>query len=610
MDKREALKTYFGHDDFRPGQEPLIDALLAGHDALGIMPTGAGKSMCYQIPALLQEGIALVVSPLISLMKDQVAALIASGVRAAYLNSSLTPGQMDRALDNARQGMYKIIYVAPERLDTPGFMSFARNAPISLIAVDEAHCVSQWGQDFRPNYLKIADFVDALPKRPPVGAFTATATQRVRDDIRRLLRLRDPEISVTGFDRPNLYFEVLRPKKRFETLKAILEDRPFDSGVIYCSTRKNVEDVCEKLLLEGFAAARYHAGLSDEERQRNQEAFQYDRARIMVATNAFGMGIDKSNVRYVIHYNMPKSMEAYYQEAGRAGRDGDDAECILLYNGQDIITAKYLINNSEPNPELTPQEQAAVKAQDMRRLQQMIDYATGTGCLRASILRYFGEQAPAKCENCSNCVGKRYAEAEAMGLTPGMRAAAATGSYDPNKRLGVPEIKLPAPKPKKTVANATEEESGDDLFSALRSCRTRLAAEKHVPAYIILPDSALHDMARLQPTSLNELLNVKGMGTMKVSQYGDAFLQAIRAWKLKHPAAPRPDKVQTTAMRREDYRSALMQGLTPAQPWSREEEERLRRGYQAGVTVRQLSVIHGREEEDVRARLKSLGLII
>ena len=612
MDKREALKTYFGHDDFRPGQEPLIDALLAGRDALGIMPTGAGKSMCYQIPALVQNGIALVVSPLISLMKDQVAALIASGVRAAYLNSSLTPGQMDRALENARQSMYKIIYVAPERLDTPSFMSFARSAPLSLIAVDEAHCVSQWGQDFRPNYLKIADFVDALPKRPPVGAFTATATQRVQEDIRRLLRLRDPQVSVTGFNRPNLYFEVLRPKKRFDTLKAILEDRPFDSGVIYCSTRKNVEEVCDKLLLAGFAAARYHAGLSDEERQRNQEAFQYDRARIMVATNAFGMGIDKSNVRYVIHYNMPKSMEAYYQEAGRAGRDGEDAECILLYNGQDIITAKYLINNGDPNPELTPQEQAAVRAQDMRRLQQMIDYATGSGCLRASILRYFGEQAPDHCDNCSACMGKRYEDAEAAGLPPAVRAAAAAGGttyYDPNKPLGVPEIKLPAPKPKKPAAASAEEE-GDDLFSALRACRSRLAAEKRVPAYIILPDSALHDMARLQPTSLNELLNVKGMGMMKASQYGDAFLQALRAWKIKHPAAPRPDRVQTTSMRREDYRAALMQGLTPAQPWSRAEEERLRRGYQAGVTVRQLCAIHTREEEDIRAKLRSLGLIV
>lgn len=605
MEKLAALKMYFGHDAFRPGQEPLIDALLQGRDALGVMPTGAGKSMCYQIPALMLEGTALVVSPLISLMKDQVAALIANGVRAAYLNSSLTPGQMERALENARQGLYKIIYVAPERLDTAGFLRFAQQTKISLIAVDEAHCVSQWGQDFRPNYLKIADFVASLPTRPPVGAFTATATLRVREDIHRLLRLENPQVSVTGFDRPNLYFEVLRPKKRFQTLVELLRERPFDSGVIYCSTRKNVEDVCEKLVAAGFAAARYHAGLTDEERQRNQEDFQYDRARIMVATNAFGMGIDKSNVRYVIHYNMPKSMEAYYQEAGRAGRDGEDAECILLYNGQDIITAKYLINNGEPNPDLTPQQQAAIRSQDMRRLQQMIHYATDGGCLRGAILRYFGEQAPARCDNCSGCLGKRYAQAEEAGLP----ASARHHDLDTAKPLGVPEIKLPPPKKKKPAA-AQAEEQGDDLFSALRACRTRLAAERRVPAYIILADSALRDMARLQPTSLNEMLGVKGMGVMKASQYGDAFLQTLRAWKAQHPAAPRPGMVQTTAMRREAYRDALMQGLTPEHPWSREEDERLRRGYLAGVTVKQLCAIHQRKEDDIRARLRSLGLSI
>ena len=603
MEKLAALKTYFGHDAFRPGQEQLIDALLQGRDALGVMPTGAGKSMCYQIPALMLEGIALVISPLISLMKDQVAALIANGVRAAYLNSSLTPAQMDRAMENAREGMYKIIYVAPERLDTPSFLRFARQARLSLIAVDEAHCVSQWGQDFRPNYLKIADFVAGLPKRPPVGAFTATATLRVREDIRRLLRLQNPEESVTGFDRPNLYFEVLRPKRRFQTLTEILQEHPSDSGVIYCSTRKNVEDVCEKLVGAGFAASRYHAGLSDQERQRNQEDFQYDRARVMVATNAFGMGIDKSNVRYVIHYNMPKSMEAYYQEAGRAGRDGEDAECILLYNGQDIITAKYLINNGEPNPDLTPQQQAEVRAQDMRRLQQMINYATGGGCLRQAILRYFGEKAPDRCGNCSACAGKRYAQAEAAG-----ESAARPAAFDPDKPLGVPEIKLPAPKRRKE-SPPPGEEAGDDLFSALRACRTRLAAERRVPAYIILTDSALRDMARLQPTSLNEMLSVKGMGAMKASQYGDAFLQALRAWKIQHPAAPRPGMIQTTAMRQEAYREALMQGLTPEHPWSREEDERLRRGYLAGVTAAQLGAIHQRAEEDIRARLRSLGLI-
>lgn len=353
MDKHEVLKRYFGHDSFRPGQEPLIDALLSGRDALGIMPTGAGKSMCYQIPALMLPGITIVISPLISLMKDQVASLKEAGVPAAYLNSSLTTGQMSLAMQRAEQGMYKIIYVAPERLEAVSFLRFSRNARISLVAVDEAHCVSQWGQDFRPNYLRIAEYLDALPVRPPVGAFTATATARVREDVVRLLQLRNPVLSTTGFDRANLYFEVCQPKSKYEALRSILYRKRGQCGIVYCATRKNVEEVTDKLLMDGFSAGRYHAGLSDEERQRCQEDFQYDRVAVMVATNAFGMGIDKSNVNYVIHYNMPRSMEAYYQEAGRAGRDGSEAECILLYSGQDIMTAKWMLEHSDPNPDLS-----------------------------------------------------------------------------------------------------------------------------------------------------------------------------------------------------------------------------------------------------------------
>ena len=389
-----------------------MNALTHHRDALGVMPTGAGKSMCYQVPALMLPGVSIVISPLISLMADQVAALKSAGVPAAYLNSSLTPRQMDLAMQRARQGAYKIIYVAPERLETPSFQTMAQSMPISLLAVDEAHCVSQWGQDFRPVYLRIADFVDSLPTRPVMGAFTATATERVRQDIIRLLRLQNPETVTTGFDRPNLYFEVIRPKNRDAALMDILRRKRGESGIVYCATRKAVEQVCDKLIRAGIDATRYHAGLSDEERKENQEKFQYDTCPVMVATNAFGMGIDKSNVRFVIHYQMPRSMEAYYQEAGRAGRDGEAAECILLYNGSDIFTAKWMIEHTEPNENMTAAEQSAVRYQDMNRLNRMVDYCTKPGCLRAFILRYFGENTAQDCGHCSACCGARYGEAE------------------------------------------------------------------------------------------------------------------------------------------------------------------------------------------------------
>ena len=412
MQAQETLRKYFGHEAFRPGQEVMVNALTHHRDALGVMPTGAGKSMCYQVPALMMPGVAIVISPLISLMADQVAALKSAGVPAAYLNSSLTPRQMELAMQRARQGAYKIIYVAPERLETPSFQAMAQSMPISLLAVDEAHCVSQWGQDFRPVYLRIADFVDSLPTRPVMGAFTATATERVRQDIIRLLRLQNPETVTTGFDRPNLYFEVIRPKNRDAALMDILRRKRGESGIVYCATRKAVEQVCDKLIRAGIDATRYHAGLSDEERKENQEKFQYDTCPVMVATNAFGMGIDKSNVRFVIHYQMPRSMEAYYQEAGRAGRDGEAAECILLYNGSDIFTAKWMIEHTEPNENMTAAEQSAVRYQDMNRLNRMVDYCTKPGCLRAFILRYFGENTAQDCGHCSACCGARYGEAE------------------------------------------------------------------------------------------------------------------------------------------------------------------------------------------------------
>lgn len=404
--KLQVLEHYFGYPAFRPGQEELIDALLSGRDAVGIMPTGAGKSLCYQVPALLMEGITLVVSPLISLMKDQVTALVQNGVRGAYLNSSLTWNQYQAALRNARAGVYKIIYVAPERLLTPEFLDFAKSASISMVTIDEAHCVSQWGQDFRPSYLSVPEFVEALPQRPVVSAFTATATPRVRQDILSLLALRDPWVTVTSFDRPNLYFEVRRPKDKLgETLK-LLKERREKSGIIYCATRKAVEEVCEALQEQGFAATRYHAGLTDQERQKNQEDFLYDRATVMVATNAFGMGIDKSNVAFVIHYNMPKDLESYYQEAGRAGRDGEPAECFLLYSGQDVGLNRFLFSRSEENADLDEQALEQLTQQNEHRLRAMTNYCHTTSCLREYILHYFGEHAPTRCTNCQNCTGQ------------------------------------------------------------------------------------------------------------------------------------------------------------------------------------------------------------
>ena len=409
MDKLEALKKYFGHSAFRNGQEGLIDAILSGRDAMGIMPTGAGKSVCYQLPAMLLPGITLVISPLISLMKDQVAALGQAGIPAAYINSSLTAAQYRDTLGLARLGCYKLIYVAPERLDTADFLEFADCSDISLVAVDEAHCVSQWGQDFRPSYLRIAGFISALKRRPIVGAFTATATEDVRRDIVNLLELDAPFVTITSFDRANLYFDVIQCRNNREKLgqlELLLRERSDKSGIIYCSTRKTVESLCEQLRSSGISATRYHAGLSDEERRANQDDFIYDRSRVMVATNAFGMGIDKSNVGFVIHFNMPKNLESYYQEAGRAGRDGSPADCILLYSAGDFMTAKYFITGGDGNEELTDEERELVRERDMFRLQRMSDYCRTKGCLRRYMLGYFGEAAPDSCGCCGCCCAR------------------------------------------------------------------------------------------------------------------------------------------------------------------------------------------------------------
>ena len=402
--KRNALKTYFGYDTFRPGQEEIIDQILSGRDVLAVMPTGAGKSICYQLPALLLPGTAIVVSPLISLMMDQVKALNEAGVHAAYINSSLSERQTVRALELAKEGRYKLIYVAPERLETRRFLDFACHAQISMITVDEAHCISQWGQDFRPSYVRIRSFVRQLPLRPVVSAFTATATEKVRQDILTSLELVRPCETVAGFDRPNLYFEVQRARDKKERVRRYLAEHSRESGIIYCATRKAVDELYLWLENAGFSVGRYHAGMSADARRRSQEDFIYDRTRVIIATNAFGMGIDKSNVRFVLHYHMPQSMENYYQEAGRAGRDGEPAECILYYSPQDTMIGRLLLESRELDEEYTEEERRMIREQDAVRLRKMEGYCTTTGCLRAYILRYFGESAEDSCASCGNCM--------------------------------------------------------------------------------------------------------------------------------------------------------------------------------------------------------------
>ena len=407
MEKQALLQHYFGYGEFRPGQEELVDGILAGRDVFGIMPTGGGKSICYQLPGLMLPGVTLVVSPLISLMHDQVMALKAAGIPGAYVNSSLTFPQLRAVYRNMLLGKYKIIYVAPERLQSDGFLEAVEQMNISMVAVDEAHCISQWGQDFRPSYLKIVEFIRLLPRRPVIAAFTATATQKVREDVKRILDLRSPVEVVTGFDRPNLWFEVRHPDMKDGELLRLLEARKRRSGIVYCATRKSVEQVCQLLTDRGYAATRYHAGLEERERMENQNAFLYDEKTVMVATNAFGMGIDKSNVNFVIHYNMPKSLEAYYQEAGRAGRDGSNADCILLYAPRDVQTARFFIENGSDNEDLTEEQKEVIKKQDYERLEAMVTYCKTRTCLRGWILEYFGQKHPEVCGNCGSCA-KEY----------------------------------------------------------------------------------------------------------------------------------------------------------------------------------------------------------
>ena len=399
----QALKILFGYDSFRAGQKSVIDSILVGRDAFAVMPTGAGKSVCYQIPAVLLPGITLVVSPLISLMQDQVKALNEAGVPAAFINSSLSEKDYNETIRRARQGIYKIIYIAPERLVTEGFLALAKSVPISMVTVDEAHCISQWGQDFRPSYMKIVEFVKTLEKRPIISAFTATATETVREDIVCTLGLQNPFTLVNGFDRENLFFQVEKPKNKEQYILKYISGHSGDSGIIYCATRKNVDNIYELLKSKGISVGKYHAGMSAVERKKMQDDFVFDYTSIVVATNAFGMGIDKSNVRFVIHYNMPQSMENYYQEAGRAGRDGLDAKCILLFSPQDIVINRFLLDHKEMQ-DLDPADRETVRERDARRLQVMERYCYTTECLRNYILKYFGENPEKPCQDCGNCL--------------------------------------------------------------------------------------------------------------------------------------------------------------------------------------------------------------
>ena len=470
MDKLDALKKYFGFTSFRTGQEELIDNILEGRDTLGIMPTGAGKSVCYQLPALMFDGISLVVSPLISLMKDQVNSLTQVGIPAAFINSSLNSGQFARVMQNAAENKYKIIYIAPERLMTDEFVNFAQRVKIAMVTVDEAHCISQWGQDFRPSYLKITQFINELEKRPVVTAFTATATSKVRDDVIARLCLKEPHILTTGFDRENLHLSVQKPKDKMAALKEYIGKNKAKSGIIYCLTRKTVEEVCSSLVKAGYSATRYHAGLSEGERMNNQDSFIFDKCNIMVATNAFGMGIDKSNVSYVIHYNMPKNMESYYQEAGRAGRDGEAADCLLFYGGQDVVTNQFIIDNSNDNEELDEINSAAIKQKNHELLKIMTFYCHTNNCLREYILNYFGDKTSNFCGNCSNC-NTNFEEAdvsiEAQKIMSCIKRA--------GERFGVKMIAdiLRGSKNQKIIANRMDKISTYGLMSSVPENKIR-----------------------------------------------------------------------------------------------------------------------------------------
>lgn len=581
---RQILQKFYGYEDFRPGQKKVVESLLNRNDTVAIMPTGAGKSICFQIPALLFEGITLVISPLISLMKDQVDSLRQLGIAAVYINSSVSKAQLYKDLQDISAGFYKIIYIAPERLTPEYLPNSFENLNIGMVAVDEAHCLSQWGHDFRPSYRNILNFTNSLRIKPIISAFTATATPEVKTDIINLLGLKQPNVFVTGFDRPNLYFSVLRGEVKDKFVIDYVKKHQDEAGIIYVGTRKDVDALQVLLEIKGIKAGRYHAGMTDEERNQMQEDFLYDNLSVMVATNAFGMGIDKPNVRYVIHYNMPKNMEAYYQEAGRAGRDGLSGNCILLYSPQDTQLQKFLISKST---------ESEIRQQlEYKRLQSMVDYCHTPQCLRAFILHYFGEfDVEEHCDNCSNCklegeliditidaqkvLSCVYRMHERFGVK--MIAEVLKGSKSAKVRqfnferlstyglmkerklkdisdlilrlsamqyLDITESQYPVvtlnelswqvlrgqKKVWQKMVIVKKAKAKGELFEALRSLRKELATKEKLPPYMIFSDATLTQMATDKPTDLELMKNIRGVGEFKLQKYGEEFLTVIKSY--------------------------------------------------------------------------------